>query len=72
MLQDFNFRWVRFLSAAPDEDTKQQTLKYLVFPCGLLRGALAAFGLDATVNADISAMPRTVFHIRVKAPGATG
>lgn len=66
VLQDFNFRWVRYISAAPGEDTKVQTLKYVLFPCGLVRGALAAFGLDCAVNADISNMPRTVFHIRIK------
>ena len=97
VLQDFNFRWARFLSApapppagaaaqpgagtaaagsaaAPPaapalsaaEETKQLALKYLIFPCGLVRGALAAFDVDAYVNADVSACPRVVFHVRVK------
>lgn len=66
VLQDFNFRWIRFTSGAPTEDTKAQTLRYVLFPCGMIRGALSAFGMECSVNADISAMPRTIFHIRVK------
>lgn len=69
VLQDFNFRWVRHTTAGAGEDGKAQALRYVLFPCGLLRGALAAFGLDCAVNADISGLPRTVFHIRVKEGG---
>lgn len=70
VLQDFNFRWTRFMSAPVGEDTKAHVLKYLILPCGMLRGALAAFGFDCVVNADIGGLPRAVFHIRIKTPGA--
>jgi hypothetical protein len=63
---DVAFRWTRFMSGASAEDTKQLTLKYLIVPCGMIRGALAGFGLDCEVNADITGLPRAVFHIRVK------
>jgi hypothetical protein len=66
VLQDFNYRWVRFTSAPAVEDTKALTLKYLIFPCGLIRGALAACDVDAVVNADVSACPRVIFHVRLR------
>lgn len=83
VLQDFNYRWLRFVSmraggaggggaeattATPSKGASAKEpipLQYLVFPCGLIRGALAACDVDAVVNADLSASPRTVFHIRV-------
>lgn len=56
-------------AAPPAGDTQSAslalTLKYLLLPCGLIRGALAAFGLSAAVNVDVSAMPRAVFQARV-------
>lgn len=66
VLQDFNFRPVRHLSSGPSEDTKQQALKYVIGPCGLIRGALDAMGLQCSVNADVSALPRVVFQLRLK------
>jgi hypothetical protein len=68
VLQDVAFRWTRYMSGPAAEDSKQLTLKFLIVPCGIIRGALAAFGLDAEVNADITGLPRAVFHIRVKTP----
>lgn len=96
VLQDFSYRWLRYVSAkagsgggggggsggvgtgagtaGADADAltinagasaSASALQYLVFPCGLIRGALAAFDVHAAVNADMSASPRTVFHIRV-------
>jgi hypothetical protein len=65
VLTDFNFRWQKYVSAAPGEDGKHAALKYLVFPCGLIRGALAACDVDAAVNADLSASPRVIFHVCV-------
>lgn len=105
VLQDFNYRWLRYVSAkaggggsgggvvdasatsssaAPvdSHNTHNTTssftsvtptpLQYLVFPCGLIRGALSAFDVQAVVNADLSASPRTVFHIRVVNCGGGG
>lgn len=90
VLQDFSYRWTRYLSppaggsghvqgagaaAAAPPSGAELALKYLLFPCGLIRGALAAFGLAAAVNADASATPRVVFHIVVEsssAPAALG
>lgn len=63
VMTDFSFRWQKFVSAPAGEDTKHMALKYLVFPCGLIRGALAACDVEAMVNADLSASPRVIFHV---------
>ena len=65
VLQDFSFRPLRALSTAPGSDARLQALRIAVGACGLVRGALAAFGLEAAVNADVSALPRVVFQIRL-------
>ncbi|RLO00121.1 hypothetical protein DYB28_004757 [Aphanomyces astaci] len=57
VLQDFNFRWIQALSGEHDAESKQKALVFLVFPCGLLRGALANLGILAIVNADLNAVP---------------
>ncbi|KAI4745947.1 transport protein particle component [Aureobasidium sp. EXF-12298] len=37
---------------------------FLYFPCGIIRGALSAFGLNVTVHAETSELPQAVFQIR--------
>jgi hypothetical protein len=39
-------------------------LKFLWFPCGIVRGALAALGITATVHAETSELPSAVFQIK--------
>ncbi|RQM21366.1 hypothetical protein B5M09_009845 [Aphanomyces astaci] len=46
--------------------SKQKALVFLVFPCGLLRGALANLGILAIVNADLNAVPGCVFNIKLR------
>lgn len=41
-------------------------LKYTILPCGLIRGAFAAFDLDVTVNVDVSSLPKAFFTIKIK------
>jgi trafficking protein particle complex subunit 6 len=46
-------------------------LQFLWFPCGVVRGALAAMGINATVQAETSELPGAVFQIKTvsaKAP----
>lgn len=38
--------------------------QFLWFPCGILRGALAAMGIQATVQAESSEIPGAVFQIK--------
>jgi hypothetical protein len=39
-------------------------LQFLWFPCGIVRGALAALGIVATVQAEIHELPGAVFQIK--------
>lgn len=47
-----------------DSDTMVTILKFLSFPCGVVRGALAALGIAATVQAEINELPGAVFQIK--------
>ncbi len=38
--------------------------QFLWFPCGIVRGALAAMGITATVQAETSELPAAIFQIR--------
>ncbi|OWZ00324.1 Transmembrane protein [Phytophthora megakarya] len=53
VVQDFSFRWLAGISAATEQETREMALLFLVFPCGMIRGALANLGLTAIVNADV-------------------
>lgn len=44
-------------SSSNDQHTRDMALLFLVFPCGVIRGALANLGLTAIVNADVTALP---------------
>lgn len=70
VLQDFQFKWLQQFSASTIEETNEKFLPYLVFPCGIIRGALFNLGLDATVNADKGTgnpnCPSCLFNIKVK------
>lgn len=38
--------------------------QFLWFPCGVVKGALSALGIDATVQAEINELPGAVFQIK--------
>jgi hypothetical protein len=38
--------------------------KFLWFPCGIIRGALASMGINATVQAETSELPGATFQIK--------
>lgn len=44
-----------------DTTTKAET--YLWFPCGLIRGVLTSFSIEATVTAEITQFPAVTFNI---------
>jgi len=58
VLQDHAFRWTKFVSGGPGQDSRALALKYLLVPAGLIRGALAAWGLEVVVNVDVAALPK--------------
>lgn len=38
--------------------------QFLWFPCGIVRGALAALGINATVQAETNELPAAIFQIK--------
>ena len=38
--------------------------QFLWFPCGVIRGALASMGINATVQAETSELPGATFQIK--------
>lgn len=39
--------------------------KYLSFTCGLIKGALADFGLNATVSGEVTKSPACIFNVQI-------
>ena len=69
MLHDKQFKWIAHVSADTPAATKEAALRYLVFPCGLVRGALTSLGVDCVVRADFPdgvKPPACTFHVRIK------
>ncbi|KAI4841869.1 transport protein particle component [Aureobasidium sp. EXF-8845] len=46
------------------EEALGKAQPFLYFPCGIIRGALSAFGLNVTVHAETSELPQAIFQIR--------
>lgn len=44
--------------------TQLTDTQFLWFPCGVVRGALAAMGINATVQAETNELPGAVFQIK--------
>lgn len=61
MLVDNKFRWLRHMSGHTQEDAK----KYVVFPSGIIRGALSIMGIQSTVIADCSEFPGCSFTVKI-------
>jgi hypothetical protein len=66
VLQDYAFRWIARFSSVDDEAAKREALKFLILPCGIIRGALANLGVTAVITADISTVPSCIFNIKIK------
>ncbi|KAI9766836.1 MAG: Trafficking protein particle complex subunit 33 [Geoglossum simile] len=48
-------------------DNLKTNHRFLWFPCGVIRGALASMGINATVQADTSELPGATFQIKTVA-----
>ena len=58
VLTDNRFRWLsRLTGAAAGPATDAVVARTLYFPCGLIRGALAALGVPAVVTAEPGTLP---------------
>jgi Transport protein particle (TRAPP) component len=58
VLVDNTFAWIRYFSSPEGQDTKTAALRFLALPCGVIRGALASFGLDCIVTVDVITLPQ--------------
>lgn len=57
----------RVLAQGADANGAEEVKKYLVVPSAMIRGALAALGLTASVRAETSSLPSVVFVVHVHA-----
>ncbi|KAH9883229.1 transport protein particle component [Xylariomycetidae sp. FL2044] len=64
VLTDNVFRPLSRMSTDTGGQAVARAQPFLWFPCGILRGALAAMGITATVQAETSELPGAVFQIK--------
>ena len=69
VLKDLNLQWLSRFPAGTEE-SRVAAMRFLAFPCGLIRGALANLGIPAVVSCDFLAdgqnMSACSFNIKVK------
>ncbi|KAF0975820.1 hypothetical protein FDP41_005147 [Naegleria fowleri] len=66
VLNDNRFLFLtRFATSNPDE-TNNAAKDYVVYACGVVRGALTVLGIDAFVTAEINTVPVVLFKIQKK------
>lgn len=46
------------------QEANNAPVKYLYFPCGVIRGALANMGISTSVQAETSELPAATFQIK--------
>ncbi|KAH7041130.1 transport protein particle component [Microdochium trichocladiopsis] len=64
VLTDNLFRPLARMSTDAGGQAVVRAQPFLWFPCGILRGALAAMGIQATVQAESNEIPGAVFQIK--------
>ncbi|ORY63574.1 transport protein particle component [Pseudomassariella vexata] len=64
VLTDNAFRPLSRMSTDAGGQAVVKAQPFLWFPCGIVRGALAALGITATVQAESSELPGAVFQIK--------
>ncbi|KAH8170751.1 transport protein particle (TRAPP) component domain-containing protein [Sarocladium implicatum] len=64
VLTDNHFRPFARMSTEAGGQAVVRAQPFLSFPCGVVRGALAALGIVATVHAETSELPGAVFQIK--------
>jgi hypothetical protein len=63
VIKDGNFKLIQAIGPVEGVDQKDIVRKYLVYPCGLLRGALASLGLACVVDAMVEDLPLVKFQV---------
>ena len=61
---DDDFAWLKNVAPVGAVDFDVEVLKFLVFPCGLIRGALSNLGVSCTVNAECDELPKVKFTVK--------
>ncbi len=65
VLQDHHFRFLAKVSGSAQY--LESAPKFVVFSCGMVRGAMANLGVEAVVTADVnSQMPSVKFEVNVQ------
>ncbi|KAK6534684.1 Trafficking protein particle complex subunit 33 [Arthrobotrys megalospora] len=63
VLTDMTFRPLVRMSASSGVPAVSKAAPFLQFPCGIIRGALSAMGVNAQVSAETPGLPGAVFQI---------
>ncbi|KAG9242408.1 transport protein particle component-domain-containing protein [Calycina marina] len=64
VLTDNSFRPFAKMSTEPGGNAVGRAQPFLWFPCGIIRGALASMGINATVQAETAELPGATFQIK--------
>jgi len=68
VLTDNSFRPFARMSTEAGGQAVARAQPFLWFPCGVIRGALASMGINATVQAESSELPGATFQIKSTVP----
>jgi hypothetical protein len=63
VIKDANFKLIQAIGPVEGVEQKDVVRKYLVYPCGLLRGALASLGIACVVDAMVEDLPLVKFQV---------
>ncbi|ESZ94546.1 trafficking protein particle complex subunit 6B [Sclerotinia borealis F-4128] len=72
VLTDHSFRPFARMSTEPGGNAVTRAQPFLYFPCGIIRGALASMGINATVQAETTELPGATFQIKSIVNTTTG
>ncbi|CCE80198.1 Piso0_003300 [Millerozyma farinosa CBS 7064] len=65
VLIDGNYKLIENMTSSKGTpDTLKKSQYYLWFPCGIIRGVLMSFGVEALVHAELSQLPSVTFNIQ--------
>ncbi|KAL7932029.1 transport protein particle component [Trichoderma chlorosporum] len=64
VLTDNTFRPFSRMSTEAGSQAVLRAQPFLWFPCGIIRGALAALGINASVQAEVNELPAAIFQIK--------
>ncbi|KAI3405138.2 TRS33 [Candida oxycetoniae] len=71
VLVDNNYKLINQLNSPRGaQDTLDKAKLYMWFPCGVIKGILMSFGVEAQVAAEITQFPSVIFNIHTTPPVA--